>query len=411
MPAAILHVDSDPCGREARSRFLREAEFDVQHASSGAEALSIALTGLSHLILARVPLPDFNAAEFARQIKTHRASCLVPVIYVADEVKLEDKLSVLEAGGDAYLPDSAGAEVLLATIQAFLRTYAAEERTRQLLERLRAENEELFAQRVELEQIYEASRGEIAKRREIEGQLRRSNEELQQFAFVISHDLQEPLRSLSGLASLFRCTYQGKLDPEADTWLAEMNRASARMHAMISDLLAYSKIAHCDAVSLTTIPMDTVLGWAAANLQATVAEHCATISSDPLPEVTGDFGRLAQVFQNLIGNALKYHSEQPPHIQVSARQNDGEWVFCVTDNGIGLDPKHADRIFGLFRRRHGKEYPGTGVGLAICKKIVERHGGRIWVESELGKGAKFYFTIPAEKESPDFLHSCSQERR
>ena len=228
-------------------------------------------------------------------------------------------------------------------------------------------------------------------------ELGRSNADLQQFAYVASHDLQEPLRMVSSYTQLIARRYKGKLDADADEFIAFAVDGANRMQRLILDLLAYSRV-NTAGRQFEPTAMETVLKAALNNLTDAVKESQAIITHDPLPAVMGDDKRLAQLFQNLLSNAVKFGGAQPPRIHISAKQTDGEWLFSVRDHGIGLDPQYADRIFVIFQRLHTREeYPGTGIGLAICKKIVERHGGRIWVESELGKGATFYFTMRDEE--------------
>ena len=228
-------------------------------------------------------------------------------------------------------------------------------------------------------------------------ELGRSNADLQQFAYVASHDLQEPLRMVSSYTQLIARRYKGKLDADAEEFIAFAVDGANRMQRLILDLLAYSRV-NTAGRQFEPTAMETVLKAALNNLTDAVKESQAIITHDPLPAVMGDDKQLAQLFQNLLSNAVKFGGAQPPRIHISAKQTDGEWLFSVRDHGIGLDPQYADRIFVIFQRLHTREeYPGTGIGLAICKKIVERHGGRIWVESELGKGATFYFTMRDEE--------------
>ena len=231
-------------------------------------------------------------------------------------------------------------------------------------------------------------------------ELGRSNADLQQFAYVASHDLQEPLRMVSSYTQLIARRYKGKLDADADEFIAFAVDGANRMQRLILDLLAYSRV-NTAGRQFEPTAMETVLKAALNNLTNAVKESQAIITHDPLPAVMGDDKQLAQLFQNLLSNAVKFGGAQPPRIHISAKQTDGEWLFSVRDHGIGLDPQYADRIFVIFQRLHTRaEYPGTGIGLAICKKIVERHGGRMWVESELGKGATFYFTLRDEEPDP-----------
>ena len=225
-------------------------------------------------------------------------------------------------------------------------------------------------------------------------ELARSNAELEQFAYVSSHDLQEPLRMISSYLQLLQRRYQGKLDEKADKYIYFAVDGASRMQNLINDLLEFSRVT-TRAKEPEPTDCEFVLNQVLSNLELYIKENKATVSHDPLPEVMADNTQLAQVFQNLIVNGIKFHSEEAPKIHISAEKKANEWVFSVKDNGIGIDPQYSEKIFEVFKRLHKKEeYPGTGIGLAVCKKIVERHGGRIWVESELGKGSTFYFTLP-----------------
>jgi len=228
--------------------------------------------------------------------------------------------------------------------------------------------------------------------------LEQSNLELKQFAYVASHDLQSPLRSISGFVQLLKLEYEGKFDEQAQDWIRRTVEAVAHMQTLIRDLLAYSRV-EAHSAALTRVAFVDVVNDARALLDSSIRDSGAQITCDPLPDVMGNRSLLVQLIQNLIGNGLIYRSDQPPHIHLSAQHRGNEWIFSVRDNGIGIDPKYHEQIFELFKRLHDQQdYPGTGIGLAVCRRAVNRHGGRIWVESEPGHGSTFYFTIPGEKE-------------
>jgi light-regulated signal transduction histidine kinase (bacteriophytochrome) len=224
----------------------------------------------------------------------------------------------------------------------------------------------------------------------------RSNAELQQFAYVASHDLQEPLRMVTAYMQLLSRRYKDKLDTDAQEFIGFAVDGVQRMQRLINDLLTYSRV-ETRQRALESVDLAEVLRQATSNLQIAIAESQAVITHDPLPTVLGDAAQLVQVLQNLLGNAIKFRvAGRPPHIHLGIESRGAEWVVTVKDNGIGIDPSYADRIFVIFQRLHtAAEYPGTGIGLAICKKIVERHGGRIWVESQPGQGAAFRLTLPS----------------
>ena len=233
------------------------------------------------------------------------------------------------------------------------------------------------------------------------GELTRSNQELEQFAHIASHDLQEPLRTVKGFLDLFQARAAGKLDDKEKQYIGFAVDGASRMQNLITDLLAYSR-AGSKGLTPSTVSLRQCVDQAMGALQQSLDESRARVAIDELPTVTADAGQLAQVFQNLIGNALKFRREGvPPEVTIGSRQEGGHRAISVKDNGIGIDPGQADRVFEIFQRLHGRDkYPGTGIGLAICKRIVERHGGRIWVESTPGEGSTFFFTLPMHGAAP-----------
>ena len=225
-------------------------------------------------------------------------------------------------------------------------------------------------------------------------ELHHSNAELEQFAYIASHDLQEPLRMVASYTQLLANRYKGRLDADADEFIGYAVDGTRRMKRLIEDLLIYSR-AGKGALPASTVDSAQIFQMVLKNLRPGIQESGARITSDTLPAILASEPQLVQLFQNLIGNAIKFRGDRTPNIHVSAAERDSEWIFSVADNGIGIDPKHFDRIFVLFKRLHGNhEYEGTGIGLAICKRVLHQLGGRIWVESEPGRGSTFYFSLP-----------------
>jgi PAS domain S-box-containing protein len=256
----------------------------------------------------------------------------------------------------------------------------------------------------ELAKTNEALKAEIFERQQVEEKLKlamtefaRSNAELEQFAYVASHDLQEPLRMVTSFTQLLEKRYKNKLDKDADEFIEFIVDGATRMQSMINDLLQYSRVGTRGKPFAMT-DFESVLSQALVNLKVAIEENNAIVTHDPLPILKVDSSQMVQLFQNLISNAIKFKSKEIPRVHVSVSKKGNEWMFLVNDNGIGIAPEFFDRLFIIFQRLHSRsEYPGTGIGLAVCKKIVERHGGKIWVESEPGKGSRFYFTIPESK--------------
>ena len=277
------------------------------------------------------------------------------------------------------------------------------------LEQYKTHLEELVAARTsELTGAKEQLEQDIAARRVAEQQLARkaqeldrSNRDLEKFAYVASHDLQEPLRMVASYTQLLARRYTGKLDAEADEFIGFAVDGANRMKQLIRDLLSYSRLS-ANGLSLTSADSGAACNAAITNLHEAIVDSGAVVETESLPIVLADASQLAQLFQNLIGNAIKYRGDRVPQIGVAAHLEANDWVFTVTDNGIGIESQYFERIFEMFQRLHTrKQHPGTGIGLAICRNIVERHGGKIWVESQAGQGSKFLFTVPKKKGEGD----------
>ncbi len=272
------------------------------------------------------------------------------------------------------------------------------EEERQLTEELTATNEELHATTEELRTSNEEQNKTQIKLRELVNKLKISNKELEQFAYVASHDLQEPLRMVSSFTQLLERRYRNQLDDNADDYIDFIVDGAKRMKDLIDDLLTFSRFSK-ETITFEVVLMDVALDNVLNNLKAYIKENNAEITFNNLPTIECDRIQIQQLLQNLLTNAIKFHGDKPPQIHISAHELDNELLFSIADNGIGIDPRHQEQIFDIFKRLHTRqEYEGTGIGLSICKRIVERHGGQLWVESELGKGTTFYFTIPNKRE-------------
>jgi light-regulated signal transduction histidine kinase (bacteriophytochrome) len=245
--------------------------------------------------------------------------------------------------------------------------------------------------------------------RDLNRTLLRTNQDLQQFAYAASHDLREPLRTIATCLQLAHNRLSGSmLDAEVEQFFDTAVAGAQRMHALVDALLEYSRAGEVTESTIEPVPVEGAVADAIASLQSAIAETNAAVSCGPLPVVESNRLHLMQVFQNLIGNALKYRSDAPPRVAVSAAEDGQQWIFTVEDNGIGIPPEYSAQIFGIFKRLHGGEYPGTGIGLATCKKIVDRHGGIIWVDSEPGKGSRFSFTLPKTAQRAPMPHNSPE---
>ena len=247
-----------------------------------------------------------------------------------------------------------------------------------------------------LQQTATALQESVAEREQQAADLKRLNEDLTHFAYAASHDLQEPLRMVRSYTELLSKEYRGKLDKDADQYIDYASEGAQRMELLLTGIREYWQATEGGQEHHATVDLDEVLKKVLLNLQEAIKQSGAVVTHDPLPTVWADEILLVQLFQNLLGNAIKYRSKKPPRVHVSAEKNDKrEWVFSVKDNGIGIDPRYAEKIFVIFSRLNRRKYPGSGIGLALCRKIAERLGGRIWVESKLGRGSVFKFTLPA----------------
>jgi light-regulated signal transduction histidine kinase (bacteriophytochrome) len=330
------------------------------------------------------------------------------VVVITGFASTESAITALRKGAYDYLTKPLDVDLVQCVVARALEKAHLHKDLQRSLTQLKAREEQLLKAHDELARRVEAYTAAntmleraIAERTQTEETLRRtaeelarSNADLQEFAYVASHDLQEPLRMVTSYVQLLAKRYQGQLDAEAHQFISFAVEGAQRMRVLLHDLLTYSRIGTGEQ---TVAPADceTILAQTLGNLRMAIAESTAEVTHDPLPTLLTDAVQLGQVFQNLLGNALKFRGQEPPRIHIAARQDGNRWVFSVRDNGIGIDPQYAERIFAVFQRLHTRrEYSGSGIGLAICKKVVEHHGGRIWVESEFGKGATFFFTLP-----------------
>jgi len=369
----ILIVDDTPANLAVVSDHLKGHGYCALVALGGEEAIARAEFAQPDLILLDALMPGLDGFETCRRLKARESTRDIPVIFMTALGETGDKLAGFAAGAVDYMTKPLDGAEVLARVETHLALST-------LRRQLAGRNEQL--------------QQEIAAREEIQAALERSNAELEQLAYIASHDMQEPLRMVASYLQLVAERYQGRLDAEADEFIGFAVDGAMRMQALINDLLAYSRV---NTKARPFLPTDCrrVVETVLADLRMATEESGARIHVDELPTVMGDATQLAQLFQNLIGNAIKFRRAEAPEVLVSVEPAAEGWRFAVSDNGIGIESEYFELIFVLFQRLHGRrQYAGTGIGLALCKKIVERHGGHIGVSSQEGRGSTFFFTLP-----------------
>ena len=348
---SILNVDDYLPGRYARTKVLQQTGLRIMEAGCGEEALRMVYDHQPALVLLDVNLPDISGFEVCRRIRNSPEVARTTIVHIsASNVQTHHQVRGLDAGADGYLVEPIEPAVLIATVNAYLRARRAEDG------------------------------------------LRQSNEEFRWFTYRVAHDLNEPLRTISLYSELLKTLEPGTAGADQTRFLDFIHGAAARMRKFTDGLLDYSQAA--DGIDLGIRDFNALLARVLANLDGTILESGAKVKVSRLPVMLAD-ARLEYVFQNLILNGIKYRQpDVTPEVLVSAKREGDSWLFSVRDNGIGIQPEYFDRIFETFRRLHGNEIPGNGLGLALCRKIVEANGGRISVESEYGVGSIFSFVIP-----------------
>lgn len=365
----ILLLEDSDADAEFISEILSEqpaVSFGIFRAKSLSEAISVLEGGDIDVVLSDLGLPDSQGIDTVRTLCRH--SKTVPIVVLTGLDDEETGLLALHEGAQDYL------------VKGQLSGHSLVQSVRYANERNRIE-QELIRKNEELLKVTE--------------NLRRSNQELERFAYVASHDLQEPLRMVMSFAQLLEKQYKGQLGDDADEYIGFMIEGAKRMSELINDLLDYSRVTSRKK-PFAPVDMQEVVATVSANLAVRIKERKAGVIAGPLPTVRADRTQAVQLVQNLVSNAIKFcPPDRTPDIRISSDLAGDEWRFLVTDNGIGIEPRYKDKIFEIFQRLHTREqYPGTGIGLAICRRIVERHGGRIWVDSKEGEGSTFHFTIP-----------------
>lgn len=370
----ILIVDDQEPKRYALAHTLRKCGFTVEEATTGTEALATAELAPS-LVVLDVNLPDMSGFAVCRKLRANPRTASIPILHVsATYTGTEARVQGLDAGADGYLTEPIEDLELVATIRALLRIREAE---------------------AEAKRSEESLKRELAKSRRLEDELRQSYAELEHFSSIASHDLKEPLRTISLHLSLLEKEHGYRLDEEALKHIQSARTSAVHLGSLVDSLLDYSLTANRpiepSRVDLNALVHDEVL----RNLEVPIEETGARFVIGKLPVLEGDVFQLGCIFQNLISNALKFrHPDRSPEIRIGARFNDGNWTISVKDNGTGFEPRHSEKAFQVFKRLHPREVAGSGIGLAVCRRAVERHGGKIWVETAVNEGSTFEFTLP-----------------
>jgi signal transduction histidine kinase len=376
----VLVIEDNPDDAELEISELRRGGFELiaDVAQSRQEVIEFLQLKPYDVILADYNLPHFRGMEALDIMREQGLS--TPLVLVTGALKSVTAVECVKQGATDYVLKDYLARLPLSVRRAL-------EETRLRKERQRAQEE-------------------LARKAE---ELARSNQDLEQFAYVASHDLQEPLRMVAAYTELLAERYRGKLDATADKYIGYAVEGAIRMQALIEDLLAFSRVGR-DGAERKETDCNSIVSEVIKNLSAAIQQSGVTVTWSQLPSVVADRVQLLQLFQNLIGNAIKFRGNERPIVKISAEKPGPEWVFAVADNGIGIAPEHKEFIFKIFQRLHTRtEYSGNGIGLAICKRIVQQHGGRIWVDSEAGQGCTFRFTFPvssADKEVAYETHTA-----
>ena len=417
----ILVVDDTAENLRLLSTMLTQSGYAPRCVINGKMALRACNSNPPDLILLDIMMPEMNGYEVCQHLKLEAKTREIPVIFISAKDEVFDKVNAFAVGGVDYISKPFQFEEVLARIESHLsrrnlqkqlkeqNVLLQEEITSRLaVEKTLQEKNLILQQEISTRRAVEKAlqeqnlvlQQEISNRQRAESallksnqELARSNAELEQFAYVASHDLQAPLATIASYAQLLEKRYKDQLDSKASRFIDNIVHGCTRMQTLIDDLLEYSRVGRSQKPFQLT-DCNQAVEQALANLQGAIRQTQAVVTYSELPAVMGDISQLVQLFQNLVGNSIKYRHDAPPVVHITACKQEKDWLFSVSDNGIGIATQHQARIFQIFQRLHTqKEYSGTGIGLAICQKIVERHGGYIWVESKPGQGSTFYFTL------------------
>lgn len=400
--ANILIVDDELNNLRLLSDLLKKQGYKVRAVLSGEMALSAAKANPPDLILLDIMMPDMDGYQVCHQLKNESDTCQIPVIFVSAKDQGFDKIKAFAVGGVDYITKPVQVEEMFARIECHLKLNYLQMKLEEQNYQLQAEICQRNAAEKALQEQNERLKKEIERRQNTEialaqanQELARSNADLEQFAGIASHDLRSPLATINGYAQILQMRGKEQLDDKCNDFVEQIIKLCDRTNLLIEELLSYAQINQAEESS-QLLPSDRLVQQALQNLTTEIYQNKAYVTYDPLPEIIGTESQFVQLFQNLIGNAIKYRGEDSPRIHLSAVLQDNHYLFSIQDNGIGIDEQYFDHIFQIFKRLHTQDYPGTGIGLATCRKIVERHGGSIWLKSQVGQGSTFYFTVPTE---------------
>jgi len=417
----ILVVDDTPENLRLLSTMLTHRGYAPRCVINGQMALRACNSNPPDLILLDIMMPEMNGYEVCQHLKSEPKTREIPVIFISAKDEVFDKVNAFAVGGVDYISKPFQFEEVLARIESHLTLRNLQKQLKEQNVLLQEEISSRLAVEKTLDEKNQVLQQEISNRCAVEKalqeqnlllqqeisnrqraesallksnqELARSNAELEQFAYVASHDLQAPLATIASYAQLLEKRYKDQLDSQASKFIGNIVHGCTRMQTLIDDLLEYSRVGRSQK-PFQIIDCNHVIQQVIANLQGAIRNNQAVVTYTELPAVMGDISQLVQLFQNLVSNAIKYRQDESPTVYINAYKQENNWLFSVSDNGIGIASQHQERIFQIFQRLHTqKEYSGTGIGLAICQKIAERHGGSIWVDSEPGQGSTFHFTV------------------
>lgn len=394
----ILIVDDNPNNLKVLYTYLKSVGFEVLVAEDGMAGIEAVKRSQPELILLDVMMPGIDGFEVCRRLKADAETQNIPVIFLTALSETVDKLTGFKVGGVDYITQPIEQEEVAARVRTHLILTRTRHKLQQQNQKLQQEidrrqqiEHELTQSRQLLQQNNDSLEQAVAHRT---AELATSNKDLEHFAYIASHDLRQPIRKIRMCTEYLAEDYGHCFDEQARQYMSYITKSTDRMYLLIDDLLAYSRIGKREK-NLVSIDLQSVIEDILEDLSITVEEIQATIDYQDLPTIKGNLREIRQLLQNLISNSLKFTGDRSPEIKIKAVRQEDNWLFSIQDNGIGIESRFYDKIFQMFQRLHrNSDYEGTGIGLAICHKVVTSHGGEIWVESQLGEGTTFFFTLP-----------------